>query len=79
MIRKSPAFAFVAVAAFALLAPPPAWAYVDPGTGSVLTATILGLFGAVAYTFRKYLYKIQDLFTGRKSSPGEDQSPRKPS
>ena len=48
----------------------PAYAYIDPGTGSVITTTILGFLGAVAYTARKYFYRIGDFFSGRKSSGG---------
>lgn len=48
----------------------PAYAYIDPGTGSVITTTILGILGAVAYTARKYFYRIGDFFSGRKSPGG---------
>ena len=48
----------------------PAYAYIDPGTGSVITTTILGFLGAVAYTARKYFYRIGDFFSGRKSAGG---------
>lgn len=48
----------------------PAYAYIDPGTGSVITTTILGFLGAVAYTTRKYFYRIGDFFSGRKSPDG---------
>lgn len=41
-----------------------AHAYIDPGTGSVITTAILGFFAAIAYTARKYFYRIKDLFTG---------------
>lgn len=44
-----------------------AYAYIDPGTGSVVTTAILGFFAAIGYTFRKYLYRATDWFTGRKS------------
>jgi hypothetical protein len=45
----------------------PAYAYIDPGTGSVITTTILGFLGAVAYTVRKYFYRIGDFFSGRRA------------
>ena len=44
-----------------------AHAYIDPGTGSVVTTAILGFFAAIAYTFRKYMYRIKDAITGRKA------------
>lgn len=40
-----------------------AFAYIDPGSGSVVTTAILGFFAAAVYTARKYLYKISDLFS----------------
>jgi hypothetical protein len=50
----------------------PCYAYLDPGTGSAVTATILGFFGAVAYTARKYVYKVRDLFAGNKRRDAMD-------
>ena len=51
-----------------------AHAYIDPGTGSVVTTAILGFFAAAAYTFRKYVYKITDMITGRKTDGTTDRS-----
>ena len=42
-----------------------AYAYIDPGTGSVVTAAIIGFFAAAVYTVRKYFYRMKDLFTSR--------------
>lgn len=72
MKPKRPLYCFLP-ALLALMLPVSAYAYVDPGTGSVLTTAILGLFAAVAYTFRKYMYRIKDMFSGRKPSPRDDQ------
>jgi hypothetical protein len=52
----------------------PAYAYIDPGTGSVITTTILGFLGAVAYTVRKYFYRLGDFFRGRKSTGSRNDS-----
>ncbi len=46
-----------------------AFAYIDPVTGSVVTTAILGFFAAIAYTFRKYFYRIKDFFSGKKQAP----------
>lgn len=52
---------------FALLFPDPAFAYVDPGSGSVIVTTILGIFAAIGYTFRKAFYNLRSkLFGGKK-------------
>jgi hypothetical protein len=50
-----------------LFFPSIAFAYVDPGSGSVIVTTILGLIAAIGYTFRKYFYKIKRMITGKKA------------
>jgi len=45
-----------------------AHAYVDPGSGSVIVTTVLGLIAAVGYTFRKYFYKVKRMIFGRDST-----------
>jgi hypothetical protein len=55
-----------------LLLPKNAYAYVDPGSGSVIITTILGLFAAIGFTFRKYFYKLKRLLKGKK--PEDDLS-----
>jgi hypothetical protein len=49
-----------------LFFPGTAFAYVDPGSGSVIITTVLGLIAAVGYTFRKYFYKIKKMLTRKK-------------
>lgn len=49
-----------------------AYAYVDPGSGSVIVTTILGLIAAVGYTFRKAFYKFKRKLTG-SSIDSEDK------
>ena len=49
-----------------LMMPSTAFAYVDPGSGSVIVTTILGLIAAVGYTFRKYFYKLRRILTGKR-------------
>ena len=41
-----------------------AYAYIDPGTGSIVTTAILGAIAAVTFTFRKYMYKLRRMFFG---------------
>jgi len=50
-----------------LLYPSIAFAYVDPGSGSVIVTTVLGLIAAIGYTFRKYFYKIRRMLSGKKA------------
>ena len=56
---------------FGLFFPSLAFAYVDPGSGSVIVTTILGLIAAIGYTFRKYYYKIRRMITGEKTEQKE--------
>lgn len=57
-----------------LFFPSIAFAYVDPGSGSVIVTTILGLIAAIGYTFRKYFYKIKRMITGKKTEEEQKDS-----
>ena len=46
-----------------------AQAYVDPGSGSAIITTVLGIFAAIGYTFRKYFYRLKRKLVG---TSGED-------
>ena len=35
------------------------YAYVDPGSGSVIVTTVLGFIAAISYTFRKTFYNLK--------------------
>lgn len=50
----------------------PVWAYVDPGSGSAIVTTILGLFAAIGYSFRKSFYRIKRKFFPKKDDKEED-------
>ncbi len=54
--------------------PSVALAYVDPGSGSVIVTTILGFFAAIAYTFRKYFYKLKRKMFGGKSDEEDSRA-----
>lgn len=47
-----------------------AHAYVDPGSGSVIITTILGVFAAIGYTFRKYFYRLKRMVSGNTPDDG---------
>jgi len=46
-------------------------AYIDPGSGGAIITGILGFFAAVAYTTRKYWYRLKSRVTGRRGKTGE--------
>ncbi len=49
----------------------PAWAYLDPGTGSMIISAIVGLFATVGLAVKTYWYKIKAFFR-RAESPAEE-------
>ncbi len=60
-------FIFVA-ALLALLLPVPAWAYLDPGTGSIILQGIIAGLAVAGLTIKTYWYKLKSLFGQSNSS-----------
>ncbi len=58
---------------WSILAPNIAWAYVDPGSGSVIITTVLGFIAAIGYTFRKYFYAIRRKLVRRFHANANDE------
>ena len=50
-----------------------AHAYVDPGSGSAIITTILGIFAAIGYTFRKYFYRLKRVIFGNGPDDGKSK------
>ncbi|MDB3946000.1 hypothetical protein N9444_08885 [Gammaproteobacteria bacterium] len=63
--------AMLGVSVSLLFFPAIAFAYVDPGSGSVIVTTILGFIAAVGYTCRKYFYKIKRKFVKKDEEEQE--------
>jgi hypothetical protein len=63
--------AMLGVSVSLLFFPTIAFAYVDPGSGSVIVTTILGFIAAVGYTCRKYFYKIKRKFVKKDEEEQE--------
>lgn len=60
-----------------LMLAPPAWAYLDPSTGSMILSAIVGLFATLALAVKTYWYKLKSLFrrdTHQESAPIEEQA-----
>lgn len=68
-----------AVCGFALvlfgLASAPAFAYLDPGSGSMLLQVILGGFAALGVAMKLYWHKIKAVLGFGKSSEANEDSP----
>ena len=52
---------------FYLISTAPSFAYLDPGSGSMLLTAILGVFAATSYTLKGYFHRATKLF--RKDRP----------
>ena len=55
----------------------PAWAYLDPSTGSMILSAIVGLFATLALAVKTYWYKLKSLL--RRDSQQESTSIEEPS
>lgn len=55
----------------------PVYAYIDPGTGSLLIQSIIGAIAAVAVTMKLYWHKLK-LFLFRKKEPATEDSSEEP-
>ena len=49
----------------------PAYAYLDPGTGSMLVSAVLGVAAAVALAVKMFWYRLVGFFRGKR--PGADK------
>ena len=61
-VKGLPASMFAATSVAAVLYAGPAWAYLDPGTGSMLLQGVIGAIAAVAFTLKLYWHKFTGLF-----------------
>lgn len=51
----------------------PAFAYLDPSTGSMLISAIVGIFASIALAVRTYWYRLKNLFRPRKAESERDE------
>lgn len=66
----------------------PAWAYLDPSTGSMILSAVIGLFATAGLAVKTYWYRLKALFrrgdsrppdaaaATRQAADGEDRSGR---
>jgi hypothetical protein len=67
--------ALIAVALFLLAVTPPAFAYLDPSTGSMVVSAIVGIFASIALAVKTYWYKIKALFRRGRSAETQREAP----
>lgn len=52
--------------AFVLTFSAPAYAYLDPGTGSAVLSAIIGAIAAIFIAIKTYWYKLKSIFSRKK-------------
>jgi hypothetical protein len=60
--------------AFSLLSSSPAYAYLDPGTGSIILQGVIGAISAFIVVLRLYWYRLLQFF-GLKKNAAETSTP----
>lgn len=65
MLRKV-TLIFIATIMVLCLSISPAYAYLDPGTGSLIIQSIIGAVAAIGVTLKLYWHKIKIMLSGRK-------------
>ena len=53
----------------------PAYAYLDPGTGSMLLSAVIGVAAAVGLAVKIFWYRLVGLFRGKRPGTVEGSSP----
>lgn len=62
----------LAILALALGFSSPAFAYLDPGSGSAIVSAIIGAIVAAGLVVKTYWYKFKSLFTRKKDTAADD-------
>ena len=55
---------------FYLISTSPSFAYLDPGSGSMLLTAILGMLAAATYTLKGYFHKVTGMFSKNRPETG---------
>ena len=61
------------LAVLLLVISPPAFAYLDPSTGSMVVSAIVGIFASIALALKTYWYKIKGLFKKEQKDEAAQQ------
>jgi len=73
MIRRALRIGFVLAACLSITSP--AYAYLDPGTGSMLLSAVIGVTAAVGLAVKMFWYRIVGLFRGKRPGAVEGSPP----
>jgi hypothetical protein len=72
-LRRNTAPTLSMVGVLGLIFPTDAFAYLDPGTGSMVVQTVIAVLAAAGYALRVYWRRVQQLF--KRSSESERTPP----
>jgi hypothetical protein len=76
-IKRAPLFFLLAV--WLLIFPPRAFAYLDPGTGSLIVQSVIAAVAAAGFAVRLYWRRIRAMFRGNRAGvPSDEPMPRPP-
>jgi hypothetical protein len=64
IVSRALRIALVLVACLSIASP--AYAYLDPGTGSMLISAVLGVAAAVALAVKMFWYRLVGFFRGKR-------------
>jgi hypothetical protein len=64
IVSRALRIALVLVACLSIASP--AYAYLDPGTGSMLISAVLGVAAALALAVKMFWYRLIGLFRGKR-------------
>ena len=67
MVRRALRVVLVLVAGLSIASP--AYAYLDPGTGSMLVSAVIGVAAAVALAVKMFWYRLIGWVRGKKRGP----------
>jgi hypothetical protein len=69
MFRMKALFiALTALLALDVAFPPTAWAYLDPGTGSMIIQALLAVVLGISFTFKMWWHRLLGLFRRKSAS-----------
>ena len=73
MLRRALRIGFVLAACLSIASP--AYAYLDPGTGSMLLSAVIGVAAAVGLAVKMFWYRLTGLFRGKRPGAVEGVPP----
>jgi hypothetical protein len=73
MLRRALRIGFMLAACLSITSP--AYAYLDPGTGSMLLSAVIGVAAAVGLAVKMFWYRLVGLVRGKRTETVEGSPP----